>query len=64
MTAANKSPKWLDILRSVTAVYILVVGIGFAILLSGLEGVLLTAVPWDNTVLHYITPLAGIHTHF
>lgn len=58
MTAANKSPKWLDILRSVTAVYILVVGIGFAILLSGLEGVVLTAVPWDNTVLHYITPLA------
>ncbi len=58
MTAANKSPRWLDILRSATAVYILVVGIGFAILLSGLEGVVLTAVPWDNTVLHYITPLA------
>lgn len=58
MTAANKSPKWLDILRSATAVYILVVGIGFAILLSGLEGIALTAVPWDNTVLHYITPLA------
>jgi hypothetical protein len=58
MTAANRSPKWLDVLRSATTVYILVVGIGFAILLSGLEGIVLTAAPWDNTVLHYITPLA------
>ena len=50
--------RWLDILRSLTTVYILVVGIGFALLLSGLENVALTAVPWDNTVLHYIMPIA------
>lgn len=56
--AAGKTQKWLDILRSSVAVYILVVGIGFAVLLSGLEGVDLTAVPWDNTVLHYIIPIA------
>ena len=55
--AANKS-KSLDILRAATTVYILIVGIGFAILLAGLEGVELTAVPWDNTVLHYIIPAA------
>ena len=50
--------KWLDLLRSMTTVYILIVGVGFAVLLSGLEGVALTAVPWDNTVLHYIIPVA------
>jgi len=57
-TVNGKQRRWLDILRSLTTVYILVVGIGFAILLSGLEGVALTAVPWDNTVLHYIIPAA------
>jgi hypothetical protein len=44
-------------LRAAVTVYILVVGIGFALLLSNLEGVDLTAVPWDNTVLHYIVPV-------
>jgi uncharacterized protein YacL len=55
--ALNKSKK-LDNLRSATTVLILMVGIGFALLLAGLEGVALTAVPWDNTVLHYIIPVA------
>ncbi len=55
--ALNKSKK-LDNLRSATTVLILMVGIGFALLLAGLEGVALTAVPWDNTVLHYIIPAA------
>lgn len=53
--AANKSKK-LDMLRGATVVYILIVGVGFSFLLSGLENVALTAVPWDNTVLHYIIP--------
>ena len=55
--AAGKNGK-LDLVRSATTVYILVVGIGFSALLSGLEGVKLTAVPWDNVVLHYIIPVA------
>ncbi len=58
VVASGKSKRWLDVLRSITTVYILVVGIGFAVLLSGLQGVALTAVPWDNTVLHYIVPIA------
>ena len=45
-------------LRAAVTVYILVVGIGFSLLLSNLQGVDLTAVPWDNTVLHYIVPVA------
>jgi hypothetical protein len=28
------------------------------VLLAGIEGVTLTAVPWDNVVLHYIMPVA------
>lgn len=58
VVASGKKKLWLDVLRSMTTVYILVVGIGFAILLSGLQGVALTAVPWDNTVLHHIIPVA------
>lgn len=55
--ALNKAKK-LDVLRTATTVYIVIVGVGFSILLSGLENVVLTAVPWDNTVLHYIIPVA------
>jgi hypothetical protein len=55
--AMGKNSK-LDTLRSATTVYILIVCIGFAILLAGLEGVALTAVPWDNIVLHYVMPVA------
>lgn len=58
--ASRKSYRWLDVLRTATTMYILVVGIGFAVLLSGLEDVVLTAAPWDNTVLHYIIPLAAV----
>lgn len=56
-TAAGKNGR-LAVLRSATTVYILIVGIGFVVLLSGVEGLVLTAVPWDNVVLHYIMPLA------
>lgn len=55
--AAGKESKF-DLLRSATTVYILVVGIGFSALLSHLEDAKLTAVPWDNVVLHYIIPVA------
>ena len=56
--AAGKAWRWLDALRAGATVYILVVGIGFAALLSGLDDTVLTAVPWDNIVLHYIMPAA------
>lgn len=53
--AMGKNNK-LDVLRSAVTVYILIVGIGFSLLLAGIEGLTLTAVPWDNVVLHYIMP--------
>jgi hypothetical protein len=54
----NKRPAMFELLRGATALYMVVTGVVFAILLSGLDAEELTAVPWDNTVLHYIMPLA------
>lgn len=56
-TAWGKNAR-LDVLRSAVTAYILIVGLGFSLLLSGLENTQFTAVPWDNIVLHYIMPLA------
>lgn len=58
LTVAAGKPRKFDALRSAVAVYIVIVGVGFSFLLAGLENVALTAVPWDNTVLHYIMPAA------
>jgi hypothetical protein len=44
--------------RGAVTLYMAVTGIIFALLLSGLDAGVLTAVPWDNTVLHYIMPIA------
>jgi hypothetical protein len=44
--------------RGAVTLYMVVTGIIFALLLSGLDANALTAVPWDNTVLHYIMPIA------
>lgn len=57
--AMGKNGK-LDVLRSATTVYILIVGIGFSVLLAGIDGITLTAVPWDNVVLHYIMPVVMV----
>lgn len=56
ITAAGKPKKWMSVVRTAITFYALVVGIVFAALLSGYDA--LTAVPWDNTVLHYIIPVA------
>lgn len=60
--ARGKSSKF-DVLRGAATVYILIVGIGFSLLLAKIEGLTLTAVPWDNTVLHYIMPMAMLADH-
>jgi hypothetical protein len=58
MVFASKQSRHLDFLRGAVTLYMVVTGVVFALLLSGLEGVTLTAVPWDNIVLHYILPVA------
>jgi hypothetical protein len=55
--ARGKQGRFIAMLRGGSTLNMIVVGIVFSLLLSGLE-VELTAVPWDNTVLHYIMPVA------
>ena len=50
--------KKITTLRGAATVYILIVGIGFSLLLAGLDNTQFTAVAWDNIVLHYIMPIA------
>lgn len=57
--ASKHQSRAFDIFRGFTTMLIILVGIGFLALLSGLKGVALTAVPWDNIVLHYIIPVAA-----
>lgn len=54
----KKYTKTITMLRGANTFNMVVVGIVFTLLLSGLESDL-TAVPWDNTVLHYIIPVAA-----
>ena len=54
----------LNWLRGASTLYMAITGIIFSLLLAGLENVQLTAVPWDNTVLHYIMPIAVVGLWF
>ena len=54
----QKLPSYFNWLRGASTLYMVITGIIFSLLLAGLENVQLTAVPWDNTVLHYIMPVA------
>jgi len=55
--ASNKKSTILNLLRGAATLYMVITGIVFAVLLAGVEGSILTAVPWDNIVLHYIMPV-------
>jgi len=48
----------LALLRGAATFYMTTTGIVYALLLSGLEVSLQTTIPWVNTVLHYIMPMA------
>ncbi len=52
----GKQGKRNSMLRGANTLNMIIVGIVFSLLLSGLDAEL-TAVPWDNTVLHYIMPI-------
>ncbi|MCW2782613.1 MAG: FAR7a/AIG1-like family protein [Marmoricola sp.] len=47
-------------LRGASTLYMAVTGIAFSVLLSGIKDAEFTAVPWDNVVLHYLTPIAVV----
>lgn len=50
----------LDIFRGAVTLYMTTTILIFIVLLSGYPSSELTAVPWDNTVLHYVMPIAVI----
>jgi hypothetical protein len=53
----GKTVRHFDLVRGAAALYMVTTGIIFGALLSNLDPGVLTAVPWDNTVLHYIMPI-------
>lgn len=55
----NQSLK-TQVVRGAVTLYMLMTGVIFALLLSGIENIRLTAVPWDNLVLHYIMPIVVV----
>jgi hypothetical protein len=56
-TARGKRSQLLSFLRGAATLYMVITGLVFAILLSGIKGVHFTAVPRDNVILHYIMPV-------
>lgn len=56
--APSRRRRLIDLLRGAATLYMVVIFLVFSVLLAGLEDTTLTAVPWDNTVLHYVMPLA------
>ena len=58
--ASGKQGRGLTMLRGAATLYMVTTGIVFALLLAGIEGIVLTAVPWDNMVLHYLIPVAAL----
>lgn len=52
----DTSTTWQAIRGAVT-LYMLMTGVIFALLLANLPNARLTAVPWDNIVLHYLMPI-------
>lgn len=44
-------------LRGASTMNMIIVGVVFTLLLSGIKNVEFTALPWDNTVLHYLMPV-------
>jgi hypothetical protein len=53
----GKENRLVAILRGANTMNMIVVGVVFTLLLSGIKDAEFTAVPWDNLVLHYIMPV-------
>jgi hypothetical protein len=58
--ARGRRDRRLDLCRGAVTLYMTTTILVFIVLLSGYSSEELTAVPWDNTVLHYIMPIVVI----
>ena len=59
-TATGTTRRGLDVYRGAVTLYMTTTILIFIVLLSGYPSSELTAVPWDNTVLHYVMPIVVI----
>ena len=50
----------VDFLRGASTLFMATVFVVFSLLLADLDPSVLTAVPWDNTVLHYLVPIGVV----
>jgi hypothetical protein len=57
LRASGAESAGVEWFRGLATFAMVTTGIVFSLLLAGLEDAQLTAVPWDNTVLHYIMPV-------
>lgn len=57
MLTSQKPRRWFAFLRGAATLYMVITGIVFALLLSGLEQRLQMTVPWVNMVLHQLIPV-------
>ena len=60
LLAPKKRGRIFSHVRGATTLYAAITGIVFSTLLANIEGATLTAVAWDNIVLHYIMPIVLI----
>lgn len=58
VTPERKQSDFIQTLRGGITLYMLMVLVIFAVLLAPIKNAQFTAVPWDNIVLHYLTPIA------
>lgn len=56
--ASRRQGRFVAMLRGANTMNMIVVGVVFSLLLSGIKDAQFTAVAWDNIVLHYIMPIA------
>jgi len=57
---SNNNSYRSQVVRGAITLYMLMTGVIFALLLSGLKDIRLTAVPWDNFILHYMMPIVVV----
>lgn len=54
---ASREPRWLSVLLTCAATYMIVTGVVYNLLLRGIELPQGSTVPWSNEVLHVVAPL-------
>lgn len=57
VSAVTTRSRRLEMFRGASTLFMLTTIVVFTLLLSDLDPAILTAVPWDNTVLHYLMPI-------